>query len=86
MSRKKNYTVSGKTGAVQVMSASKLSWTNGNGSTTSLDRTARTMGRPLTQLSETSYSMRTSVPQVRLGYNPTLLLGMRLGQRIALRE
>ena len=51
--------------------------TNGNASTTSLDRTAHTTARPLTKLSETSYSSNASVPKVRLGYKclPSVLMG-----------
>ncbi len=62
-------------------SATKATWvcrlnsTNGNVSTTLLDRTALTMAKHLTKLSETSYNRTTSVPRVCLGYkNCTRLL------------
>ncbi len=55
--------------ATKVTSISWPNSTNGNGYTASSDRTVPTTCKPLTKLSETSYSNPEIVPQVRPGYS-----------------
>jgi len=64
--------------ATKVTSISKPNSTNWNGFTTSPDCTVPTTGKPLTKLSETSYSNPEIVPQVRPGY--TFCLVFRRGR------